>query len=217
LHRFLFPQTNIWTPQILSNHLNYLENSIFICGKVNNNEKEEQEQLRQLRQPTPHLVTTHCVLLVLAVLQDNYVLLDCAMLKWMVGVCQDAHGGVYSHEINDAVRFVLLDGWDTQHIQFVQEFASVVSVLQVCDLSGSLGLWMLLTAQQDKTNDVINLYKDILHAMEDLATCSYTEDAFTELLSHVQSTMHLRSQYHWVAELEKKIERILLQQLKHIA
>jgi hypothetical protein len=210
LHRFLFPQTNVWTPQILSNHLNYLENSILICSKVNNNEKEEQERLRQPRQPTPHLVTTHCVLLVLAVLQDDYALLDRGMLKWMVSVCQDAHRGVCSHEINDAARFVSLDGWDTRHIQFVREFPSVVSVLQVRGLSGSLGLWTLLTAQQDKTNDVINLYKDILHAVEDLATCSYTEDVFTELLSHVQSAMRLRSQYHWVAELEKKIKRILL-------
>ena len=34
----------------------------------------------------------------------------------------------------DAARFVSPDGRDTRHIQFVREFASVVSVLQVCDL-----------------------------------------------------------------------------------
>ena len=33
----------------------------------------------------------------------------------------------------DAARFVSSDGRDTRHIQFVREFASVVSVLQVCN------------------------------------------------------------------------------------
>jgi hypothetical protein len=89
----------------------------------------------------------------------------------------------------DAARFVSSDGRDTRHIQFVREFASVVSVLQVRDLSRSLGLRTLLTAQQDKTNNVIDLYKDISRAVEDLATCSYTEDAFTELLSRIQAAV----------------------------
>lgn len=89
----------------------------------------------------------------------------------------------------DAARFVSSDGRDTRHIQFVREFASVVSVLQVCDLSRSSGLRTLLTAQQDKTNNVIDLYKDISRAVEDLATCSYTEDAFTELLSRIQAAV----------------------------
>lgn len=89
----------------------------------------------------------------------------------------------------DAARFVSSDGRDTRHIQFVREFASVVSVLQVRDLIRSLGLRTLLTAQQDKTNNVIDLYKDISRAVEDLATCSYTEDAFTELLSRIQAAV----------------------------
>src|SRR6267154_2649179 len=95
----------------------------------------------------------------------------------------------------DAARFVSSDGRDTRHIQFVREFASVVSVLQVRDLLWPLGLRTLLTPQQDKTNNVIDLYKDILRAVEDLATCSYTEDAFTELLSRIQSAVRPRSQY----------------------
>ena len=33
-----------------------------------------------------------------------------------------------------AARYVSTDGRDTRHIQFVREFASVVSVLQVCDV-----------------------------------------------------------------------------------
>jgi hypothetical protein len=89
----------------------------------------------------------------------------------------------------DAARFVSSDGRDTRHIQFVREFASVVSVLQVRHLLWSLCSRTLLTGQQDKTNNVIDLYKDILRAVEDLATCSYTEEAFTELLSRIQSAV----------------------------
>jgi hypothetical protein len=89
----------------------------------------------------------------------------------------------------DAARFVSSDGRDTRHIQFVREFASVVSVLQVRDSFWSLGLRTLLTTQQDKTNNVIDLYKDILRAVEDLANCSYTEEAFTDLLSRIQSAV----------------------------
>ena len=40
----------------------------------------------------------------------------------------------------DAARFVSSDGRDTRHIQFVREFASVVSVLQVRDLLIGFGL-----------------------------------------------------------------------------
>ncbi|KAI0259332.1 cytoplasmic dynein heavy chain 1 [Gloeopeniophorella convolvens] len=104
----------------------------------------------------------------------------------------------------DAARFVSADGRDTRHIQFVREFASVVSVLQ------------------DKTNNVIDLYKDILRAVEDLTTCSYTAEAFTELLSRIQAAIDrlnlegYANLDHWVAELDKKIEGILLQRLKHV-
>ncbi|KAH9964086.1 dynein heavy chain, N-terminal region 1-domain-containing protein [Lactifluus volemus] len=104
----------------------------------------------------------------------------------------------------DAARFVSSDGRDTRHIQFVREFASVVSVLQ------------------DKTNNVIDLYKDILRAVEDLATCSYTTESFTELLGRIQAAIDrlnlegYANLDHWVAELDKKIEGIFLQRLKHV-
>ena len=65
------------------------------------------------------------------------------------------------------------DGRDNRHIQFVREFASVVSVLQ------------------DKTNSVIDLYKDILRAVEDLATCPYTSEAFSDLLAKIQAAVRL--------------------------
>jgi predicted transcriptional regulator len=93
---------------------------------------------------------------------------------------------------------------------------------------------------QDKTNSVIDLYKDILRAVEDLATCSYTSEAFSELLGRVQAAVSAYLLYplgpslttiaqidrlnlegyanldHWVAELDKRIETILLQRLAHI-
>lgn len=72
----------------------------------------------------------------------------------------------------DTARYVSsADGRDNRHIQFVREFASVVSILQ------------------DKTNSVIDLYKDMLRAVEDLATCPYTSEAFSELLSKIQSSV----------------------------
>ncbi|KAH9487400.1 Dynein heavy chain, cytoplasmic [Psilocybe cubensis] len=105
----------------------------------------------------------------------------------------------------DTSRYVpSSDGRDNRHIQFVREFASIVSVLQ------------------DKTNNVIDLYKDILRAVEDLATCSYTAEAFSELLSKIQGAIDrlnlegYANLDYWVAELDKRIETILLQRLTHI-
>ncbi|KAF8959823.1 cytoplasmic dynein heavy chain 1 [Flammula alnicola] len=105
----------------------------------------------------------------------------------------------------DTSRYVpSSDGRDNRHIQFVREFASVVSVLQ------------------DKTNNVIDLYKDILRAVEDLATCSYTSEAFSELLGKIQAAIDrlnlegYANLDYWVAELDKRIEGILLQRLTHI-
>ncbi|KAL1716082.1 dynein heavy chain [Schizophyllum commune] len=96
------------------------------------------------------------------------------------------------------------DARDNRHIQFVREFASVVSMLQ------------------DKTNSVIDLYKDMLRAVEDLGTCPYTTEAFSELLSKVQAAIDrlnlegYANLEHWVAELDKRIESILLQRLTQI-
>ncbi|TFK68520.1 hypothetical protein BDN72DRAFT_677591 [Pluteus cervinus] len=105
----------------------------------------------------------------------------------------------------DSTRYVsVADGRDNRHIQFVREFASVVSVLQ------------------DKTNNVIDLYKDIVRNVEDLATCPYTTEAFSELLSKIQAAIDrlnlegYANLEYWVAELDKRIESILLQRLTHI-
>jgi geranylgeranyl transferase type-1 subunit beta len=41
----------------------------------------------------PHLIMTYCALLALAVLRDDYALLDHAALNRMVDSCQDVDGG----------------------------------------------------------------------------------------------------------------------------
>lgn len=98
----------------------------------------------------------------------------------------------------DAARFVpSADGRDIRHVSFVREFASVVSLLQ------------------DKTNNVIALYRDISRAVEDLATCAYTADAFSELLGKVQAAIDrlnlegYANLEQWVQRLDLKIEGIL--------
>jgi hypothetical protein len=93
--------------------------------------------------------------------------------------------------------------------------------------------------RQDKTNNVIDLYKEISRAVDDLATCSYTTEAFTELLNQIQAAVRKAPLFrqdpaktlgqidrlnlegyanleHWVAELDKRIELILLKRLTQI-
>ncbi|KAJ7243639.1 dynein heavy chain, N-terminal region 1-domain-containing protein [Mycena rebaudengoi] len=111
----------------------------------------------------------------------------------------------FVNQYDSTARYVSsADGRDNRHIQFVREFASVISVLQ------------------DKTNNVIDLYKDILRAVEDLSTCSYTTEAFSELLGKVQAAIDrlnlegYANLEQWVAELDKRIEGILLGRLVQI-
>ncbi|KIK51248.1 hypothetical protein GYMLUDRAFT_982366 [Collybiopsis luxurians FD-317 M1] len=97
-----------------------------------------------------------------------------------------------------------MDGKDNRHVQFVREFAGVVSVLQ------------------DKTNSCISLYSSILHSIADLSTCSYTTDAFSSHLKKIQGAidcLNLDGYSNldwWVAELDKRIEKILLGRLENV-
>jgi hypothetical protein len=54
----------------------------------------------------------------------------------------------------------------------IHEFASVTS--------------SVVSVLRDGMSSVINLYKDILRAVEDLATCLYTSEAFLKLLAKIQ-------------------------------
>lgn len=95
----------------------------------------------------------------------------------------------------DTARYVSGDGArDNRHIQFVREFASVVSILQVCRGISKFTLYDFnsgLDHLQDKTNNVIDLYKDILRSVEELSTCPYTADAFRELLGKIQAAVRI--------------------------
>lgn len=86
----------------------------------------------------------------------------------------------------DTTRYIPApDSRDNRHIQFVREFASIVSVLQVCDLLTSTN--KNISSSQDKTNNLIDLYKEITRHVEDLVTCPYTTEAFSELLTKIQA------------------------------
>jgi len=57
----------------------------------------------------PHLIMTYCALLALAVLRDDYALLNRAALKCMVGACQDADGGyVRSSSIPSSITIIII-------------------------------------------------------------------------------------------------------------
>ncbi|PFH46895.1 hypothetical protein AMATHDRAFT_7278 [Amanita thiersii Skay4041] len=110
----------------------------------------------------------------------------------------------WDHFMNqhDISRYVSgSDAKDDRNVQFVLEFASVVSFFQ------------------DKTNNAIGLYQGITRAVEDLATCPYTTEAFSELLARIQlaiDRLNLEGYAnldHWVAELDKRIESVLVQRL----
>ncbi|KIM81395.1 hypothetical protein PILCRDRAFT_8759 [Piloderma croceum F 1598] len=87
------------------------------------------------------------------------------MVSRGMNICWD----YFINQYNGARYVSSMDGRDNQHIQFVQEFANIVLILQ------------------DKTNSVIDLYKVILRAVEDPATCPYTNEAFSELLIKIQA------------------------------
>ncbi|KAG9092948.1 hypothetical protein FRC06_011732 [Ceratobasidium sp. 370] len=62
-----------------------------------------------------------------------------------------------------------LDGRENRHIAYVREFASSVSILQ------------------DKTNSLIDVYKEITRVVDELTTCPFTTEAFSELIGKVQA------------------------------
>ncbi|KAH9920337.1 cytoplasmic dynein heavy chain 1 [Fomitopsis serialis] len=102
----------------------------------------------------------------------------------------------WDHFVNqyDTARYVRVGRSDNRHIQFVREFASVVSSC----------------SPQDKTNNVIDLYKDITRAVEELSTALH-DRSFTAIdRLNLEGYANLE---HWVAELDQRIEGILLQRL----
>ena len=100
----------------------------------------------------------------------------------MLGGCNAGMNICWDYFVNqyDAARYVSsVGGRDNRHIQFVCEFASILSIFQ------------------DKTNSVIDLYKDLLRAVEDLATCPYTSETFSELLVKIQAAVSSVVACYW--------------------
>jgi len=97
-----------------------------------------------------------------------------------------------------------LEGRENRNLAFVREFAGVVSVFQ------------------DKTNSLIDSYKEINRVVEELSTCPFTSQAFAELIAKIQASIDrlnlegYANLDHWVARLDQRVEGILLQRLATI-
>lgn len=88
-----------------------------------------------------------------------------------------------------------------KHRTFVREFASAVSVLK------------------DRTDALVDVYADLMRIVDQLATCTFTQDAFADILDRVQRQVDKLSLEGyanlepWVAQLDAKIEGVLLGRL----
>jgi dynein heavy chain 1 len=97
-----------------------------------------------------------------------------------------------------------LEGHGGKHGVYVREFASVVSIFQ------------------DRTDSLIDMYTEITRTIDELETCAYTREAFSSLLGSIQKTidkLNLEGYANldsWVAELDAKIEAVLVQRLRAV-
>lgn len=95
-----------------------------------------------------------------------------------------------------------LAGRESKHVQFVREFANLVSLLQ------------------SKTATLASIHESSEKALQELRNCPYEADAFKIKLESIQSAvdqLNLQSYVnlsHWVNELNGKIEMILLTRLQ---
>jgi hypothetical protein len=75
-------------------------------------------------------------------------------------------------------------------VDIYSSFANLPVLSPFYKYSFWLHCYLILTSfSQDKTNSVIDLYRDISRAVDDLATCTYSIEAFTELLSKIQAAV----------------------------
>ncbi|WWC91126.1 uncharacterized protein L201_006067 [Kwoniella dendrophila CBS 6074] len=93
------------------------------------------------------------------------------------------------------------DGRENRHFLFVREFASVISLFQ------------------DKANALIEVSADISRVVDELSTCDFTTEAFSNLLSQIQKTIdHLNLENYsnldaWVVTLNGRIDKVLRERL----
>ncbi|BEJ00458.1 hypothetical protein CcaverHIS631_0503150 [Cutaneotrichosporon cavernicola] len=89
------------------------------------------------------------------------------------------------------------DARESRHFIYVREFASYVSLLH------------------DKTTALIDISQDISRVVEELSTCAYKPESFSELLTQVQKTvdqLNLEGYSNldaWVAKLNERIDNVL--------
>ncbi|PWN49680.1 cytoplasmic dynein heavy chain 1 [Violaceomyces palustris] len=94
---------------------------------------------------------------------------------------------------------------ENKQVSFVRQFASIISLFQ------------------DKTTDLIETQKEMLATIDELGTCPYTTEAFSERLKKVQQTidrLNLEGYPNlddWVAGLDALIEKVLLQRLRFVS
>lgn len=97
-----------------------------------------------------------------------------------------------------------LDGAGGKHGLYFREFASVVSIFQ------------------DRTDTLIDMYSEVVRIVDELATCAYTSEAFSQRLVSIQKTidnLNLEGYANldaWVAALDAKIEVVLVGRLKTV-
>lgn len=95
-----------------------------------------------------------------------------------------------------------IEGPGGKHGLYVREFASVVSIFQ------------------ERTDSLIDMYTETSRTIDSLSTCPYTTEAFGGLLASIQKTidsLNLEGYANldsWVAELDAKIETVLLDRLR---
>lgn len=111
---------------------------------------------------------------------------------------------VNSFDTRSQMPYGNLEGHGGKHGLYVREFASVVSIFQ------------------DRTDTLIDMHTEITKIIDELATCPYTSTAFAERLASVQKTidnLNLEGYANldsWVAELDSKIEVVLIGRLKAV-
>jgi dynein heavy chain 1, cytosolic len=90
---------------------------------------------------------------------------------------------------------------ENRHIQFVREFGAAVSMLQ------------------DKTTALISINEEVNKAIAELRSCSYDSESFASQLDIIQTSVdrlnleNYSNLAHWVSNLNRSIEDILIQRL----
>ncbi|CAG8621164.1 6805_t:CDS:10, partial [Dentiscutata erythropus] len=107
----------------------------------------------------------------------------------------------YSHTFFDI--FEASYSHKKQHDAFIREFANIVSEFQY------------------KVDSLITNYEDILRLIEDLKRCAYQAKKFNSNLEKIQKLINrLNAESYsnldaWVAQLDKRIDAVLIQRLQH--